>query len=75
MKDYLSTLQAIKTALISEFVTTMKLKKASTDSHENGYQNGKTIIPIKWAPYQYGPIKLAIRIENKNKRNEYFFRN
>ena len=56
---YLSTLQAVKTALISEFVTNMKLQRASTDSHENGYQNGKNIMLIKYAPYQYGHIILT----------------
>ena len=44
---YLSTFQEVKIVLISEFVTAMKLQRASTDSHEKGYQNHKNIIPIK----------------------------
>ena len=44
---YLSTKQAVKTALTSEFLTNMKLQRASTDNHENGYQNGKNIMLIK----------------------------
>ena len=47
---YLSTVQVIKIALISEFTTTMTQQKANTDSHKNGYQNCKNIhhenIPI-----------------------------